>query len=173
MFKEHGEHEEAHEEPEEKTQSHRLVFDRAFDVHLGKRLVLHERIETFSQIKHRTIGLLGLHAGYDIALLKLIALGIGEIGFERASRRHVDGVILIANDDDESSIVATHTKAVANVLSKAEGIVVLDVVYHDNCRLDAQLIVELKHSLVDAANCCWREYTIGIGDILGAIGQVG
>ena len=82
-------------------------------------------------------------------------------------------MILIAHDDDQSAVVSAYAIAVANVLSQPERVVAGDVVDHDDGGLDAQLVVELEHGFVDAADGARREHAIRIGNVLRAVGEVG
>ena len=102
-----------------------------------------------------------------------MALGIGQISLQGTSWRYVDAVVLVAHHHHESFVAIAHTIFITHILGKTEGVVVLDMVDHDDDRLHAQLVVQTLQRDVHVVNGLLGQYVIGIGDILCGILQEG
>ena len=141
--------------------------------HLRQLFLLQGGVNGFHEIHHTAVGHLGTHGRYDVLLFQPVALGIGQVALQRASRRHVDAVVLIAHYHHQSFVAIADAVLVADILCHAEGVVVLNVVDNNDDRLDAQFFFKLLERDVHAVYCSLSQHTVGIGNILCSVLQIG
>ena len=135
--------------------------------------MLQQVVESVRQVDHGTVGLHLLHKGHDVHVLQACTLVVGEVSFERQSRRDVDAAVAIAHDDHQSAVAAPHAVAVAHVLRHAERVIVLNVIDHGNGTLYVQLLVEAAQRLVHDRYRRVRQDAVGVGHVLRLVVEMG
>ena len=109
----------------------------------ASRTRLEFAIDGLHRRKHRSVEVVVLHVSHDARLRDVVAFHVGEVALKAFARCNEILMILDRYHDDQSAsrLLVANAIAVADVLSHAEAITVLDPVDDDKHRLHTAILL--------------------------------